>query len=234
MGDAALATERDAAGVRIRWSAPVGDGMLRAQRWRPGPFERPFQRSRPPAAASSRGRALAPTDLWRGFVRLLFVDRVTHLTYRTRIAASVEFAPDDPLFAHHFPGRPLVPASQLLESFAQTATILLETGLGFRRKAIPAFILNAKFHRGTGPGTVAIEMETEQWSDEGAVVRGRMVQSGARCATCTLGMVTAPLGEFFDPAALQGYRQTYARWLDDAVLEGFPEPPLARLEHADR
>lgn len=156
-------------------------------------------------------------------MRLLYLDRVLRLEWRTRIVASVEFPADDPVFLQHFPGRPVVPASQLMESFAQAGTVLLETGFGFRRKALPGYILNAKFHRTADPGVLTIEMDTEQWSDEGAVLRGRMLQDGVRCASCTIGMVTAPLGDFFGPEAMTNYRALYERWLEGAVLEGFPE-----------
>jgi 3-hydroxyacyl-[acyl-carrier-protein] dehydratase len=164
-------------------------------------------------------------------VRLLFIDRVTVLEYRKRVAATLEYAPDDPLFVWHFPSYPVVPASLLIESFAQAATVLVETGFEFTKKALPGYILNAKFHRPIGPGELAFELEAEQWSDDAAVVRGRALQRGARCATCTLGMVTAPLEDFFGREHMPRYRETYERWLADAAIEGFSEHPLERLNH---
>ncbi len=165
-------------------------------------------------------------------MRYLFIDRVTSLVYRERIAAVVAFAPDDPIFQWHFPGRPVVPASQLVEAFAQAGTILVETSLAFTRKAMPGFLRGAKFHRAVGPGPLEIEMIVEQWSGEAAVLHGLARQHDARCATCTIGIVTAPFEAFVPRGRAAPYRGIYERWLDAAVLSGFDAHPLASFEHA--
>jgi len=166
-------------------------------------------------------------------MRHLFVDHVLELACRRRVVATLALPADEEVFALHFPANPVLPASMLMESFAQTATVLLEVSSGFTRKALPGYIKNAKFHRPVRPGAnLVLEMEVEQWSDEGAVLHGRAVQNGVRCAVCTLGMVSAPLADFYGPEHAVAYRGMYERWLAGGTLTGFESLPEETLRRA--
>jgi 3-hydroxyacyl-[acyl-carrier-protein] dehydratase len=69
----------------------------------------------------------------------VFVDEVTtHIAGESAICTK-RFAPDEPFFAGHFPGDPLVPGVILTEALAQTAGIAAgQPGRGFRLTAIRA------------------------------------------------------------------------------------------------
>lgn len=165
-------------------------------------------------------------------MRVLWIDRVLVLVRARRIHARLELAPDEPIFSGHFPLRPTLPASVLLESFAQAGTFLLEPSFGFTRKALPGFYTNAKFHRAVEPGAaVEIEFVADHWGPDGALLRGRAEQRGARCATCVLGMFTAPLSDFFGPEHMRSYRDMYEQLLAGAEFEGFDRHPLQSLAH---
>jgi 3-hydroxyacyl-[acyl-carrier-protein] dehydratase len=166
-------------------------------------------------------------------MRQLFVDHVVELAFRQRVVATLELSADEEVFAQHFPANPILPASMLMESFAQTATVLVEVSSGFTRKGLPAFIQNAKFHRPVRPGTpLRIEMDVDRWSDEGALLHGRASQDGARCAVCTLGMFSAPLADFYGPEHAAAYRGMYENWLAGGTLTGFESSPEEDLRHA--
>jgi 3-hydroxyacyl-[acyl-carrier-protein] dehydratase len=55
----------------------------------------------------------------------LFVDRVTELVSGKRITAERVLRPDEPQFAGHFPGRPIMPGVLVAEALAQTSGLLL-------------------------------------------------------------------------------------------------------------
>jgi 3-hydroxyacyl-[acyl-carrier-protein] dehydratase len=67
---------------------------------------------------------------------------------------TTSFAGDDPMFAGHFPGNPLVPGVILTEALAQTAGIAAASGYPDLPK--PLFLLSAirsmKFFRAVRPG----------------------------------------------------------------------------------
>jgi 3-hydroxyacyl-[acyl-carrier-protein] dehydratase len=66
----------------------------------------------------------------------------------------MSFAPDDPMFAGHFPGNPIVPGVILTEALAQTAGIAAASG--YSETARPLFLLSAirtmKFLQAVRPG----------------------------------------------------------------------------------
>lgn len=168
-------------------------------------------------------------------LRFIYIDRILELRRLDRIVASLTLDPGETMFRYHFPAKPMAPASVLVEAFAQAATALLETGLGFQHKAVPVYIHQAKFHRAVGPAVpVRIEMRLSQRNESGAVIGGHAEQEGRKCAACTLGMALAPLGNYFDAGAIGGYRMLYRRWLDGAALEGFERPPLEEFPDGER
>ena len=71
-----------------------------------------------------------------------------------RAECSTSFAKDDPIFAGHFPGNPLVPGVILTEALAQTAGIVAASG--YPEGSKPLFLLSAirgmKFFRPVRPG----------------------------------------------------------------------------------
>jgi 3-hydroxyacyl-[acyl-carrier-protein] dehydratase len=85
----------------------------------------------------------------------LFVDKVVELVPGERAVAEKTFAPDDPIFAGHFPGNPIVPGVILTEALAQTAG--LATGAGGVMLYLAA-IKGMKFPGHSLPGeTIALE-----------------------------------------------------------------------------
>ena len=55
----------------------------------------------------------------------LFVDRVRELVPQERILAERELRTDEPHFAGHFPGRPILPGVLATEALAQTSGLLI-------------------------------------------------------------------------------------------------------------
>jgi 3-hydroxyacyl-[acyl-carrier-protein] dehydratase len=165
-------------------------------------------------------------------VRLLYVDRVVRLHRDQVVETLLDLSDQDDVFRYHFPGNPMLPASILIESFAQAGTIVLETSSGFTRKAFPGYIASARFPRPVRPSApVRIRMEVRQLSEDGAVLGGEAWQEEKLCATCTIGMVMASLADFFPGEHLDTYRTLYRKWLAGATFEGFDVHPLEQLDH---
>ena len=168
-------------------------------------------------------------------LRFIYIDQILELRRLDRIVATLTLDPGETMFRYHFPANPMAPASVLVEAFAQAATALLETGLGFRHKAVPVYIHHAKFHRAVRPAVpLRIAMQLSQRNESGAVIGGHAEQEGRKCASCTLGLALAPLGDYFDAGAVGGYRMLYRHWLDGATLEGFERPPLEEFPDGGR
>jgi 3-hydroxymyristoyl/3-hydroxydecanoyl-(acyl carrier protein) dehydratase len=79
----------------------------------------------------------------------LFVDRVLHLEPGVRIVAERTLRPEEPQFAGHFPGRPIMPGVLVGEALAQTSGLLLglsEMSTGSAPPAHPKNFMLARTH----------------------------------------------------------------------------------------
>ena len=97
----------------------------------------------------------------------LFVDAITELVPGKRANAAKTFAPDDPMFAGHFPGNPVVPGVILTEALAQTAGIAVGGG---NRMLYLAAIKGMKFPQRCRPGE-AIVLEAVRSGTAGALTQ---------------------------------------------------------------
>lgn len=135
-----------------------------------------------------------------------------------------------PLLRAHFPLRPMLPGSILVESFAQLGSLLLEASLGFGRKALPVWIESIRFRRAVeGGDPVEVRVELVRATPGVAELDASARQHGARCAHGRLGFALVPMSEYFGPEHLRAYR----RWLEPRIglarLVNFPQSPLETL-----
>jgi len=89
----------------------------------------------------------------------LFVDRVTKLKPDQLILAERRLRPDEPQFAGHFPGRPIMPGVLVAEALAQTSGLLMGLSEYLASGVVPAkpkplFLgaVNLKFTHPAVPG----------------------------------------------------------------------------------
>lgn len=91
----------------------------------------------------------------------LLVDKVIELEPRTRILAVKQVTINEPFFAGHFPGAPVMPGVLQIEALAQAGAILILLEFEDRANKIPFFsaIEYAKFRRPVVPGdTLMLEV----------------------------------------------------------------------------
>ena len=94
----------------------------------------------------------------------LMVDRVRELEPGKRIVAIKNVSANEPHFAGHFPGRPIMPGVLILEAMAQAAGLLVFRTEGTKPRADAVYyyvgIDNARFKKPVVPGDV-LELEVE-------------------------------------------------------------------------
>jgi len=96
-----------------------------------------------------------------------FVDRVTSLEPHQSIIAERLLRPDEPYFAGHFPGRPIMPGVLIAEALAQTCGLLVGlsnkiTSIGLHEPPEMFFLAgaNLKFMHPAKPGDLLIMKAT--------------------------------------------------------------------------
>jgi 3-hydroxyacyl-[acyl-carrier-protein] dehydratase len=121
----------------------------------------------------------------------LLIDRVVEMERRKRIVAIKNVTINEPFFAGHFPGFPIMPGVLIVEALAQAGGVLLLTEVEDRSDKLIVFtgIEKARFRRPVVPGDqLRIEVEVLSWKagasriavrmDGKAYVNGKLVCDG--------------------------------------------------------
>jgi 3-hydroxyacyl-[acyl-carrier-protein] dehydratase len=86
---------------------------------------------------------------------MLLVDRVSELVIDDRITAIKAVSINEPFFAGHFPGRPIMPGVLIVEALAQAAGVLAVESLGLAGSGKLVYFMaidGAKFRTPVEPG----------------------------------------------------------------------------------
>lgn len=125
----------------------------------------------------------------------LWIDRVEELEPGIRCVAVKLVDPADPIFAGHFPAKPILPGVLLIEAVAQTAGVMLGsagqqgTGGGV---ALLAAVNRFKFLKPVSPGQ-ELRIETKKLTEAGrmACIGGTVWVNGEMVASGELSVVSA-------------------------------------------
>ena len=119
--------------------------------------------------SEASGTAIGPLDVRRVMAALphrfpmLLVDRVEEIIPDQRIVATKAVTINEPFFAGHFPGRPIMPGVLIVEALAQTAGVLAVESLGLSGSGKLVYFMaidGAKFRTPVEPG-VLLRLEVD-------------------------------------------------------------------------
>ena len=127
----------------------------------------------------------------------LWIDRVEELEPGVRCVAVKFIDPANPMFAGHFPAKPILPGVLLIEAMAQTAGVMLgsaasQAAVTSTGVALLAAVNRFKFLKPVTPGQ-ELRIETKRLTEVGQLVciGGTVSVGGEMVANGELSLVTA-------------------------------------------
>jgi len=106
----------------------------------------------------------------------LLIDRVIEIERKQRIVAIKNVTINEPFFAGHFPGLPIMPGVLIIEAIAQAGGALLLTEVEERDQMLMVFtgIERAKFRRPVTPGDqLRLEVVVSAWRRTAVRMEGK-------------------------------------------------------------
>ena len=127
----------------------------------------------------------------------LLIDRVIEIERKKRIVALKNVTANEPYFAGHFPGYPIMPGVLMVEAIAQAGGALLLTEIPDRDEKLMVFtgIERAKFRKPVTPGDqLRVEVDVLAWRTTAVKMQGHVwVEGKLACeATVTCQLVSRP------------------------------------------
>lgn len=148
-------------------------------------------------------------------MRFVLVDRFLAVEPGRRATATKTFRPEDPVFADHFPGLPVVPGVLLTEAMGQAAGWAVAAALPRGQMPVLVMVAKAKFRRLVRPGEeLTLEAEIDEPRRGAWPARTRAFCGGERVAEAGLVFHAVP-----SPDAAPEFEAWRRRVVDTTGLE---------------
>jgi 3-hydroxyacyl-[acyl-carrier-protein] dehydratase len=119
----------------------------------------------------------------------LLIDRVVEIERKKKIVAIKNVTVNEPFFAGHFPGNPIMPGVLTVEAMAQAGATLLLLEMQARNNKLVVFtgIERARFRRPVSPGDqLRIEVSVLAWRSIAGRMEGKVFVDGKLVAEATI------------------------------------------------
>ena len=112
-------------------------------------------------------------------MRWFWIDRFVEFVSGTRAVAEKAITLAEEQLDNYIPGFPVMPASLIIEGFAQTGGLLVGETRAFHQRTVLAKVGKSKFYMEARPGDVLrYEVTIQDLADDGAIVHGRATVAG--------------------------------------------------------
>lgn len=123
----------------------------------------------------------------------LLVDRIVEIELGKRVVGLKNVSINEPFFAGHFPGHPIMPGVLILEAMAQVGGFLLMRSVGARaEKKVVYFtgIERARFRRPVVPGDqIRFDVDLLKWRRQMCRMKGAALVDGKVAAEAEMSAV---------------------------------------------
>jgi len=150
-------------------------------------------------------------------MRFLLIDKITSWEPGKSASALKSIALSEDFFEEHFPGRPIMPGTLILEGMAQLAGLLLEETVrradGKAVKAVLSIVERAKFRSPAHPGDqLRYDATILSLNELGGKVDGKAECEGEVKADCRLVFA---FHEFASPRLERLQQEVVSLWMRD-------------------
>ena len=125
----------------------------------------------------------------------LLIDRIVEFERMKRVVALKNVTMNEPHFAGHFPGAPVMPGVLVIEAMAQAGAVLMLNEIPDREKKLAMFtgIDGAKFRQQVVPGDqLRIEVDVLNFRSRAGRMLGRAYVDGKLACEATLTCMIVP------------------------------------------
>jgi len=134
-------------------------------------------------------------------MRFLLVDSILELEPGARAAGIKNVTMSEDFLADHFPNRPIMPGSMIIESMVQLADWVVRQASDFRQLGMANSFDNLKFRRVVGPGSqLRLEVKILEQGEAEAKVQGKAYCLDALVASASFTLSLEPIERYLDPA----------------------------------
>jgi len=133
-------------------------------------------------------------------MRFLLVDSILELEPGARATGIKNITMSEDFLADHFPTRPIMPGSMIVESMVQLADWVVRQASDFRQLGLASSFDNLKFRRVVRPGAqLRVEVTIAERGEAEAKVHGKAYAQDTLVASASFTLSLEPIERYLDP-----------------------------------